>query len=168
VALYYEVARTTLRDLWTLSLVPKGAVPKRYLGTSFNESWGRFSPEPNPRWIAYQSDRSGRYEVYIDTYPEPSQSVQISTAGGTYPQWGGQATELFYIAADEKLMAVDLKRTSGSVQPSIPHELFSVAGGDAIVSPYEVSPDGQRFLVRAMPNRPPLSVIVNWPALLKK
>ena len=105
--------------------------------------------------------------MYVDTFPQPSGKIQISTKGGSYPQWGGRETELFYVAADEKLMAVDLKLTPESVQASTPHELFTVAGGDAIVSPYEAAPEGQRFLVRVVPDRPPLSVIVNWPRLLK-
>src|SRR5579864_2538451 len=72
--LYYEVAPRTQRDLWILSVNPDGrpaagTVPKPYLRTPFNESWGRFSPEA--RWIAYQSDESGRYEIYIQAFPEP-------------------------------------------------------------------------------------------------
>jgi eukaryotic-like serine/threonine-protein kinase len=167
VALYYEVAPNTQRDLWTLSLMSGSNAPKLYLGTAFNESWGRFSPEPSPRWIAYQSDESGRYEVYVETFPQPSGKVQISTSGASYPQWGGRGTELFYMSGDGKLMAVDLQVAAGSIHASTPKELFRIGGGDDNFSPYEAAPDGQRFLVRVMPNRPPLSVIVNWPALLK-
>ena len=65
-------------------------------------------------------------------------------------------------------MAVNLKQASGSMQASPPVELFRISGGDDSFSPYEAGQDGQRFLVRVMPDRPPLSVIVNWPALLKK
>jgi len=168
VALYYEVAPGTQRDLWTLPLMPNDAAPKLYLRTAFNESFGMFSPEPSPHWIAYQSDEAGPYEVYIDSFPEPSGRVRVSTTGGSYPQWGGRGTELFYVSADRKLMVVALKVASGSVQASAPRELFRIAGGDDSFSPYEAAQDGQRFLVRVMPNRPPLSVIVDWPALLKK
>jgi Tol biopolymer transport system component len=167
-ALYYEVAPGTQRDLWTLPLKPGDTAPKLYLSTAFNESFGMFSPEPSPRWIAYQSDEAGSYEVYIDSFPQPSGRVRVSTTGGSYPQWGGRGTELFYVSADRKLMAVDLKLASGSMQASTPRELFRIAGGDDSFSPYDAAQDGQRFLVRVMPDRPPLSVIVNWAALLKK
>ena len=167
-ALYYEVAPGTQRDLWTLPLTPGDTAPQPYLTTAFNESFGMFSPEPSPHWIAYQSDESGPYEVYIDSFPQPSGRVRVSTTGGSYPQWGKGGNELFYVSADRKLMAVDLKLASGSVQASRPRELFRIAFGDDSFSPYEATQDGQRFLVRVMPDRPSLSVIVNWPALLKK
>jgi len=168
IALYYEVAPGTQRDLWTVPLTPENAPPQLYLNTAFNESFGMFSPEPSPRWIAYQSDEGGPYEVYIDSFPQRSGRVRISTTGGSYPQWGGRGTELFYVSADRKLMAVDLRPASGSMQASAPRELFRIAGGDDSFSPYEAAQDGQRFLVRVMPDRPSLSLIVNWPALLKK
>ena len=168
VALYYEVAPGTQRDLWTLAVGPPDSMPALYLQTAANESEGRFSPEPSPRWIAYQSDESGRYEVYINSFPEPGNRVRISTNGGSYPQWGGRGTELFYLSSDQKLVAVALTLASGSVQASIPRELFRIASGNESSAPYEATQDGQRFLVRVLPDRPSLSVIVNWPALLKK
>jgi hypothetical protein len=121
--------------------------------------------------VAYQSDESGRYEVYIDAFPQPRGKTRISTGGGTYPQWGAGGRELFYVSADFKLMAVDLKLTTDSVKPSAPRELFRLPVVDDGYSPYDAPPDGQRFLVRATPERgaaQPLTVIVNWPALLKE
>jgi hypothetical protein len=141
------------------------------LQTQFNETYGRFSPEDSPRWVAYQSDETGRAEVYIQAFPEPHGPTRISTTGGIYPQWGPDGRELFYVSLDYKLMAVSLKLEPGSVQPkpSAPHELIAlpVVG---VFEPYEVAPDGQRFLVRATSAQAsrPLTVIVNWPALLKK
>jgi Tol biopolymer transport system component len=111
--LYYEVAPGTQRDLWVLPTTPEGrpaadAKPQVYLRTPYNESWGRFSPEHSPRWVAYQSDESGRFEVYIDAFPQPRGKTRISTGGGTYPQWGAGGRELFYVSPDFKLMVVDL------------------------------------------------------------
>ncbi len=173
--LYYEVDPHTQRDLWILPVTPDGkpapgTQPKPYLRTPFNESWGRFSPEASPRWVAYQSDESGRYEIYIQAFPEPRGATRISTGGGQFPEWGPDGRELFYVSPNYKLMAVSLKLGAGSVQPSAPRELFPLPVDDIGFSPYETAPDGQRFLVRATPQQAakPLTVIVNWPALLKK
>jgi hypothetical protein len=170
----HELAPDTQRDLWILPLTPEGKFPENakatpYLRSKFNEWNARFSPEPSPRWVAYQSDETGRSEVYIRGFPEPRDKVPISTAGGQYPEWGAGGRELFYIAPDNKLMAVDLKITSDGVLPSTPRTLFTLPIIDNGWSPYDTI-DGQRFLVRAVPQQasPPLTVIVNWPALLKK
>ncbi len=88
-----------------------------------------------------------------------------------YPQWGAGGRELFYVSPDFKLMVVNLKWTADSVEPSAPRELFPLPAVDTGYSPYDATRDGQRFLVRATPRAAaaqPLTVIVNWPALLKK
>ena len=169
-----ELAPETKADLWILPMTPEGklresAQPKPYLRSSFIENYGRFSPEPSPRWVAYQSDESGRYEVYIDAFPEPRGKKQISTAGGMYPQWGAGGRELFYVSADYKLMAVSLMLREDAVEPSVPRELFPLPVS-MIASPYEATRDGQRFLVLTSPEQASqlLTVIVNWPALLKR
>ncbi len=146
------------------------ARPRPYLRTPFNELWGRFSPESPPRWVAYQSDITGRYEVYIQAFPEPRGRVQVSTGGGQYPQWGAGGRELFYVSPDNKLMVASLKMGANSVEPSAPRALFTLPATEIGWSPYDATADGQRFLVRATPVQAgePLTVIVNWPALLKQ
>ena len=173
--LYHELAPDTPRHLWVLGMTPEGkaasdAKPRPYQQTRFNESWGRFSPEAPPRWVAYQSDVTGRYEVYIQAFPEPRGRFQISTGGGQYPQWGAGGRELFYVSPDYKLMVVSLKLGTDSVEPANPHQLFPLPTLDNGYSPYDTAPDGQRFMVRATAGQAaqPLTVIVNWPALLKK
>ena len=172
--IYQENASETQRDLWTLPFTPEGKVPenakpKLYLQTKFNETNARFSPEPSPRWLAYQSDETGRYEVYIRGFPEPRGKIPISTAGGQYPVWGAGGREIVYLSPDNKLMAVDITITADAVHPSAPRALFTLPVIDNGWSPYDTV-DGQRFLVRAVPQQasPPVTVIVNWPALLKK
>jgi hypothetical protein len=121
--------------------------------------------------VAYQSDETGRSEVYIQAFPEPHGATQISTGGGQYPQWDAGARGLFYISLDNKLMAVSLKMGADTVQPSAPRELFPLPAVDDGWSPYDTAADGLRFLVRAVPEHgasQPLTVIVNWPALLKE
>ncbi|MGA9625407.1 MAG: hypothetical protein WBQ65_13120, partial [Bryobacteraceae bacterium] len=173
--LYFEVAPGTQRDLWVLPVGPGGesapdATPRPYLRTPSNEWWGRFSPEATPRWVAYQSDETGRWEVYIQAFPEPRGATRISTGGGQYPQWGAGGRELFYVSPDNKLMAVSLKVGADAVDPSAPRELFPLPTVEVGWSPYDTAADGQRFLVRATPAQAaqPLTVIVNWPALLKQ
>ena len=172
--IYHEVVPGTQRDLWTLPFTPEGKVPENakralYLSTKFNEWNARFSPERSPHWVAYQSDETGRYEVYVGGFPEPRDEVPISTGGGQYPVWGAGGRELFFVSPDNKLMAVDLTITADAVHPSAPRPLFTLPIIDNGWSPYDTI-DGKRFLVRAVPQQasPPLTVIVNWPALLKK
>jgi hypothetical protein len=175
--LYWEIALDTGRDLWVQPMTPGGGVaagarPRRFLGTPASESWGRFSPGPDPRWVAYQSDETERFEVYIDAFSpsQPRGKLQISTAGGSYPQWGPEGRELFYVSPEFQLMVVDLKATANGLEPAVPRELFRLPAVDLGYSPYDVTPDGRRFLVLATPEHgasQPLTVIVNWPALMK-
>ena len=147
-----------------------GTKPRSYLNSTARLSSGKFSPG-NPRWVAYASDESGQDQIYIQAFPEAQGKWQISTAGGRYPQWSQDGRELFYLAADNKLMAVSLKIGKDSVEPSTPLELFTVSWDSSPSgSPYAVTPDGKRFLVRTVQDTgsQPLEVIVNWPALLKK
>jgi Tol biopolymer transport system component/predicted Ser/Thr protein kinase len=172
--LYWELNPNTQRDLWVLPATPGSKpapdeTPKPYLRTPSNEQWGRFSPDA--RWVAYQSDENGPWEVYIQAFPEPHGATRISTGGGKYPQWDAGGRGLFYISLDNKLMAVSLKMGADTVQPSAPLELFPLPAVDDGWSPYDTTADGQRFLVRATPEHgasQALTVIVNWPALLKE
>jgi Tol biopolymer transport system component len=173
--LYHELTPGAGLDLWVLPVTPEGkpapdAKPQPYLRTPFNEWSGRFSPEAPPRWVAYQSDETGRYEVYIQAFPEPRGKFQISANGGQYPQWGAGGRELFYVSPDNKLMVVSLTIRADSVEPSASRELFPLPSVDLGWSPYDATADGQRFLVRATPAPAgqSLDVIFNWPALVKK
>ncbi len=156
-----------LGSLWILPIRPSPGQPRSYGQTEFAEDMGRFSPDGH--WIAFQSDESGRNEVYVDSFPEPRGRVRISTSGGTFPQWGASGRELFYVSADSKLMSVSLDLSADSVKPSAPRVLFALGPYDEGLNPYMAARDGQRFLVNKwIENKPPLTVIVNWPALLKR
>jgi Tol biopolymer transport system component len=174
--LYTEVATATGLDIWMLPMTGEGkpAVDvwgRPYLRTPFSEAYGRFAPEKNPRWIAYQSDESGRYEVYVDTFPERRRKTPISSGGGRYAAWGPSGSELYYVSPDFKLMAVTVKLGNDIAEPSAPRELFRLPIANFDFSPFEPAPDGKRFLVRATPQQAvpePLILIVNWTALLKR
>lgn len=109
--LYSEIASESGLDLWVHPVTAEGrldagAKPRPFLRTSFNERGGRFSPESSPHWVAYSSDETGRYEVYIQAFPEPRGPIRIPTAGGQFPQWGAGGRELFYLSPENKLMVV--------------------------------------------------------------
>ena len=170
--LFSESSSATQRDIWMLPMDKAKAEPVPYLRSPFSEWMGRFSPEGSPRWVAYASNESGRFEVYINTFPEPGRRTLISTNGGDYPAWGPlgkDGRELFYISPEDKLVSVSVKLGTDSVEPSTPRELFPLPGYDnGLGSSYDVTADGQRFLTRFDRASQPLIVIFNWPTLLKK
>jgi serine/threonine protein kinase/Tol biopolymer transport system component len=140
---FVEIDPTTGYDIWILRLSDRKAQP--FLRTPFNESVPAFSPDG--RSLAYISDESGRFEIYVQPYPGPGSKYQISTEGGTEPVWNPNGKELFYRSGD-KMMAVDIT-TQPSFSVGKPRMLFQ---GPYVPTPitfpfYDVSPDGQRFLM---------------------
>ncbi len=128
---------------------------------------------PNGRFVAYTSAETGRYEVYVETFPQQTGKWQISPSGGNVPMWRRDGKELFFLGLDGKLMAVDVNTTGATFEAGIPKPLFQTQlnGGAAGRNFYVVAPDGRRFLmlVPVEPNNAePITVVVNWPALLKK
>jgi predicted Ser/Thr protein kinase len=168
--LYREGTPHTKQDLTFIPVAPDGkpiagAKPTSYLRSPHNEAFGRFSPDG--RWVAYQSDETGRNEVYIASFPEPRRRLQITTSGGTFPQWAPDGGELFYIAPDEKLVSVALRMGRDGLEPSNPIELFQLEG-TSYSSPYAIHPDGNKILVNQIHRSgETLEVIVNWPAMFK-
>jgi Tol biopolymer transport system component len=154
---------------WPLSGDPK---PIPVVSTPFNEQSGQFSPDG--KWIAYQSNESGRFEIYVQAFPASGGKWQVSTAGGRSPRWRADGKELFYFTPTEDsqmVMAVDVGLGNGNVELGAPHRLFSTSMPTGNSYPYDVARDGQRFLVQQLlpeSAAPPLTVILNWPALLKK
>jgi eukaryotic-like serine/threonine-protein kinase len=155
-------------DIMILPRTP-GAKPVPFRATPFNDGSGQFSPDG--KFIAYASNESGRSEVYVQPYPGPGRTWQISTTGGTDPQWRADGRELYYRAADQKLMAVEVALAPG-FQAGIPKPMFlaQVAGGPAATK-YVPDPTGQKFLVVSTLGREamtPTTVVLNWPAALGK
>ena len=168
--LYQNAGVGTKADLWIVSITPGGSVgdPVPYLHTEFNEDQGRFFPEPNPRWVAYQSDQTGRTEVYIGSFPRADRRIQVSTAGGSHPRWRGDGRELFYVSG-QILMAVSVRAGRDSIEAATPKALFKLPAPSAsVTSSYDVGKEGRTFLVREPLESPqPLQLIENWPALLR-
>ena len=152
------------RNLWLLSRAEGRARP--LLTSAFNKSDARFSPDG--RWICYVSDESGASQVYVQSFPELGFRSQVSVAGGSQPHWRRDGKELFYLAADRKLMAVTAKATPTTFEAGAPVVLFDLPNE---ASRYDVAADGQRFLItRGLRELPPspITVVINWVASLKK
>src|SRR5262249_17754130 len=123
------------------------------------------------RWIAYSSNESGQFEVYVETFPERRTKVLVSTAGGTEPMWRKDGRELFYLNGDT-MMAVEGKGSGGRFDAGRPRALFKAQPVKTIGARnrYVVTPDGQRFLINsaaAETGTVPVTVAFNWPADLK-
>jgi hypothetical protein len=95
--------------------------------------------------VAYQSDESGQWGVYIDSFPTPGHRVRVSTAGGQYPQWAPDGSELFYVAGDATLMSVGPTFDSDKVSHGTPRALFRPPAVDPGRHPYDVSLEGTGF-----------------------
>jgi hypothetical protein len=159
-------------DLWAL---PLGGDRKPFpvVETPFNVTGGQFSPDG--RWIAYQSDESGQWQVYVRQFPGPGGQRQVSTAGGGQPRWRRNGKELFYIGADSTLMAVPISLPSGgqTLDVGTPVALFPtrLAGRDQSRQQYVVAADGLRFLMNVVAdeeNASSITIVQNWTAGLKK
>jgi len=139
------------------------------LQSPFQEGQGHFSPDGH--WFAYTSNESGRNEVYIQSFPQSGGQWQISTGGGAQPHWRSDSKEIFYVALDRKLMAVDLS-FGKTLEVGSPKALFQtqVARFDA-PNRYVVTRDGQRFLVNSpveQSSQTPITVVLNWTTGLKQ
>jgi dipeptidyl aminopeptidase/acylaminoacyl peptidase len=118
---------------------------------------------PGGRLMAFTSNESGRNEVYISPYPSTGEKTLASTTGGTMPRWSGDGRELFFVAGDRRLTAVEV-RTARSLELGKPVPLF-VLPGRRVWKDYDVAPDGRRFLAIVTDVRgdqQPLTVVLNW------
>jgi dipeptidyl aminopeptidase/acylaminoacyl peptidase len=128
---------------------------------------GQFSPDG--RWVAYSSTESGTSEIYLQPFPGPGTKTRISTTGGRWPTWRGDGREVFYIASDNRVMAVPLTGSGPSIEAGPPVPLFAVNVEPPPLTssqpPYDVSPDGQRILVDTIVGEgetAPITVVLNW------
>ena len=159
-----------LDDLWVLPLSDEQK-PFGFLTTPFSESQAQLSPDG--RWLAYRSNESGRFEVYVQGFPKPAGKWQISTDGGAQPRWRGDGKELYYVSSSNRLMAVPISAGAGlevgSASPLFDAPLFSTLNNFS--HEYDVTADGQRFIVAARlteARNTPLTVVLNWTARLKQ
>jgi len=148
-------------------MMGKERKPRAVVNTPFEETMAQFSPDG--RWIAYQTNESGRFEIVVQPFPEPRGKWQVSTSGGVEPRWRGDGKELYFIAPDVKLMAVPATATGATFEAGTPMTLFAtriVGGGAAAINKpqYAVSRDG-RFLINQPADEStttPITLILNW------
>jgi len=155
----------TKRDLWLLSVTDRKASP--FLATPFNEYDAQFSPDG--RFIAYVSDESGSNEIYVQPFSGSGSRLQISAAGGRMPKWRSDGSEVFFIAPDNKLMVVSIKPGS-SFEAGVLEPLFETRIKGHIYRQYDVSSDGQRFLINTELEETGTSItlVLNWTANLSR
>jgi eukaryotic-like serine/threonine-protein kinase len=166
---YASLNPRTQEDLW---LLPRfgDAKPIPYLRTPFNELQAQVSPDGH--WIAYASDESGEWNIYVQSFPVAGNKQVISTGGGTEPHWRKDGSELFYIGPDQAIMSVPTQLGS-KLQVKSPTRLFRTllpARRVIYLNWYTVSADGQRFLIDSRESRGPdeINVIANWPRLVNR
>jgi eukaryotic-like serine/threonine-protein kinase len=166
--LYDAVHPKNGSDIWALPL-DKDRKPFPIVQTEFAEGQAQFSADEH--WIAYQSNKTGRNEIYIRPFPGPGGEVRASIAGGSQPRWNPKGQELFFIGADDRLMAVpiDMPAGSGTVEAGVPRALFATTIGSTVVLAYRqqylVSADGQSFVLNSYVTEgsaSPITVILNW------
>ena len=162
--LYRVASPETGYDLWAMPL-QGDRKPFPVVQSRFTDRDGQFSPDG--KWIAFQSDESGHFEVYVQPFPGPGGKVQVSFGGGAQVRWP-RNNELFYVAFDNRLMSVPItSKPDKSLDFGTPVPLFTTNIGGAVQSTlghqYSVSSDGQRFLMNNLTEAaPPMTVVLNW------
>ncbi|HKQ97438.1 MAG TPA: hypothetical protein VJV75_06155, partial [Candidatus Polarisedimenticolia bacterium] len=152
----------TKADIWIAPIA--GGEPRLILSSEYTESYGTVSPDM--RWMAYESDESGRAEVYVCTFPVPTRKWQISSAGGEKPHWRGDTREIVFLSADGKLTSVPVTPSANDFVVGAPTTLFAIQA-QRPGNVFEMAPDGHRFLVNRSvvdANAQPLTLVVPWTA----
>jgi Tol biopolymer transport system component len=126
---------------------------------------------PDGKWLAYQSNESGRPEIYITAFPGGGAKWQVSSNGGTMPKWRLEGKELFFADPQDNIVAVDVNTAGNAVKLGAPHTLFQAVGIQRDFGPYDVTADGKKFLINSgdlKEGSDPLTMVQNWTAELKK
>jgi eukaryotic-like serine/threonine-protein kinase len=157
-------------DLWYLTLPEFKST--QFLKAASTLKNARFSPDG--KWVAYASNESGRWEIYVTSFPDTHGKWQISTGGGDQPKWRGDGKELFYLSPDGKIMAVSVSAGT-NFDAGASTALFQANPREGIATSeqvsYDISKDGQKFLINTQEKQEdamPMSVVLSWPAKLNK
>ena len=154
-------------DVWD-QLLPNGPENRLPFNTRASESQAKVSPDN--RWIAFVTDRSGKDEVWVASFPSGDNARPLSSEGGSLPQWTARGKEIVYVSEDKRLIAVPFNDgVVGNPEPLF--ALERIIDNDRIVMPtanaYVATADGQRFLIAERahnPHVPPIKIVVNWRA----
>src|SRR5262249_11970123 len=145
--------------------------PRPFSQTSSNDGAAMFSPDGH--WLAYESNEPGRHEIYVRPFPRPGGKGQVSTEGGTEPGWARNGRELFYRNGDKMMaVAIETKPAFAAAKPRLLFEGHYETGLYPFLANYDVSPDGQRFLmIKASEQESAarhINVVQNWFEELKE
>jgi Tol biopolymer transport system component len=172
--LYSHADMQTGVDLWALNMSGEPR-PFTVVQAAMDQRGGEFSPDG--RWLAYESNESGRFEVYVQPFPGTGDKSQASSVGGTQVRWKRDGRELYYVALDGRLMTVSVtaSRDGKTLNLGVPVPLFRTrlaVGANVIPGrpEYVVAPDG-RFLVNTIVDdspASPITVVINWQQILKR
>jgi Tol biopolymer transport system component len=158
--------RNNGKEVYALDLKQQERPPKLLYETPFQKDELHVSPDGE--WIAFSSEESGRWEVYVASFPDFARKRQISSAGGVQPIWRADGKELFYLQHDGSMMSVQIQLGS-TIEADSPQALFTSA---IAVNPqwnqYCVTADGQRFLMIEPEENEQINVVTNWPENLKR
>ena len=166
--LFLRYASTGHAGTWVLSLSGDRQPKPLLQAASFDQTAAQFSPDGH--LIAYQSNETGRPEVYVQTFPLSGRKAMVSSDGGGFPLWRDDGKELFYVTGAGRIMSAEIE-TAATLESSVPRELFQTNIKFTFAYPYAVTPDGARFLINtpADANNPaPLILVLNWTAILKQ
>jgi Tol biopolymer transport system component len=157
---YASQSPTTARDIWVMP-VDGDRTPVLVIRTPAEEASPKFSPDG--RWIAYQSNETGRAEIFVRPFMRKGSSVQVSTGGGTIPQWTTEGREIVYRGMDGQVIAVAvaIDERADTVRAGLPVPLFPLSPNAGVVP----ARDGRRLLVRLpLDETPasPITVLLNW------
>ena len=158
--MYSVLSAKTGNDLWVLPL-DGGKKPFAFAETPSHEQSAAFSPDG--RWVAYDSNETGRFEIYVQQFPGPATSTPVSTGGGTSPMWGNDGREIVYRGPDNRVMAIPVSIGPSGVNAGTPVPLFTLPSTATL----NMTPDGKRFLVNAALDdaaMAPITVVLNWKA----
>ena len=155
-------------QIWALPLSGEGK-PFPIVQDALDERAPTVSPDG--KWLAYQSNESGRPEIYITAFPASGAKWQVSSNGGITPKWRRDGKELFFLDPLDYIVAVDVNTSGNAVKLGAPHTLFQAVGIQRDFGPYDVTADGKKFLINSgnlKEGTEPLTLVQNWPAELKK
>ena len=161
--LYYEHDPETDYDIWVLPIDQgmRSGEPRSVVASAARERYAAVSPDG--RWLAYVSDESGRREIYVQSFPGPGARTQVSAGGGTWPRWGPQSDEIFYLDPVSKQMMAASVRTGPGLIVGAPEALFPF---ESTSNSFAVAPDGEHFVFtqRGSQAQPihQLRIVFNW------
>ena len=143
--------------------------PVSYLTSSFDETQAAVSPDS--RWLAYTSDESGDWEVYVQSFPEPGRKQRVSVEGGAQPRWRADGGDVLFLAPDGRLMTARVaNRAAMSIDVPVPLFQTQLPGAlDSYRNYYVATADGERFLIDSViPGSAAIEAVQNWRTLLRR